>query len=54
MSSAKESGTDQIGKVFIALPDGMRRCLVCDGVFTRQYASKHATVPCWVVIGSKR
>jgi hypothetical protein len=46
MSRAKESGTDQIGKLFIALPDGRRQCLVCDGVFTRQYASEHANVPC--------
>jgi hypothetical protein len=38
---------DQPGKVFVALRDGMRRCLVCDGAFTRQSASEHANVPCW-------
>lgn len=27
---------DNAGKVFIALGHGMRRCLICDGVFTHQ------------------
>jgi len=38
--------TDQIGKVFIALSQDMRECLICDGVFTRRGASEHAKVVC--------
>jgi hypothetical protein len=29
---------DQIGKVFVVLAQDVRRCLICDGVFTRQGA----------------
>jgi hypothetical protein len=35
-----------IGKVFIALGNGMRQCLICDGVFTTQGAAAHAGVAC--------
>jgi hypothetical protein len=37
---------DQIGKVFAAVGQGKRRCLICDGEFTRQTASEHANVLC--------
>jgi hypothetical protein len=37
---------DQIGKVFIALGQDMRKCLICDGVFTRQNSAEHANVSC--------
>ena len=39
-------GTDQVGKVFIALGRGLRQCLVCEGVFARRAASEHSTVLC--------
>jgi hypothetical protein len=35
-----------IGKVFIALGKGMRQCLICDGVFTREGAAAHAGTVC--------
>src|ERR1700758_1324376 len=40
------SHRDQPGKVFTAETDGMRRCMVCEELFTQQEASKHSTVPC--------
>jgi hypothetical protein len=36
-----------IGKIFVALSQDMRRCLICDGVFTRQGAAEHAVTPCY-------
>ncbi len=44
---------DQIGKVFMALGQDLRQCLMCDGVFTRQAASKHSTMPCTLGIDMK-
>ena len=38
--------TDQVGKVFIVVGKRVRKCLVCEGFFTRRAASEHATVPC--------
>jgi hypothetical protein len=38
---------DQIGKVFLAVGRGVRKCLVCEQHFTRQAASEHATVDCY-------
>jgi hypothetical protein len=38
---------DRVGKVFVALSDGMRLCLICEGVFTRQAAAEHARTVCY-------
>jgi hypothetical protein len=38
--------TDQIGKVFIVVGQDVRRCLVCEQLFTRRASAEHATVPC--------
>jgi len=38
--------TDQVGKVFIVVGHRVRRCLVCEELFTRRAASEHATAPC--------
>lgn len=38
--------TDQVGKVFIIVGLSVRKCLVCEELFTRRSASEHATVPC--------
>jgi len=38
--------TDQVGKVFIVVGQRVRRCLVCEELFTRRTASEHMTVPC--------
>jgi hypothetical protein len=41
--------TDQIGKVFVVVGQNVRRCLVCEQLFTRRTASEHAKVAChWV------
>ena len=41
--------TDRIGKVFIVVGQNVRKCLVCEQLFTRQAASEHAEVAChWV------
>jgi hypothetical protein len=40
------SSDEVIGKVFIALGKGMRQCLICDGVFTKEGAAAHAGAPC--------
>ncbi len=44
---------DQIGKVFVALVQDMRRCLVCEQLFTRRAASEHAAVTCMPCINMK-
>jgi hypothetical protein len=38
--------SDQLGKVFVALSQDMRQCLICERVFTRRAASEHAKVAC--------
>jgi hypothetical protein len=45
--------TDQIGKVFIFVGQGVRKCLVCEQFFTRRTASQHARVVCTPGIGMK-
>jgi len=47
---AASTSLDRIGKVFVALGQGMRRCFICDGVFTTRQAAEHATAPCCVVL----
>jgi hypothetical protein len=37
---------DQAGKVF-RVERGMRRCMVCEALFTRDSAAQHAKVACW-------
>jgi hypothetical protein len=51
----RETGSarsDQIGKVFLVVGQDVRRCLICEQLFTRRAASEHATVPC--VLGFAR
>jgi hypothetical protein len=38
--------TDQVGKVFVVVGQRVRKCLVCEELFTRRTASEHVTVPC--------
>ncbi len=38
--------TDLIGKVFVAVGQDVRKCLVCERLFTRRAASEHAKVAC--------
>ncbi len=37
---------DQVGKVFIVVGQRVRRCAICEQLFTRRATSEHATVPC--------
>jgi hypothetical protein len=38
---------DQIGKVFIALGEDKRKCLICDDVFNLQGAAEHSEMLCF-------
>ena len=38
--------TDTVGKPFLVIAGGIRRCLCCDGLFTREEAPLHAQMPC--------
>ena len=43
----QQSRNDEvIGKIFVALSQDMRQCLICDGVFTKQGAAAHAGTVC--------
>jgi hypothetical protein len=44
--SADSTRTDQIGKVFFALSQNRRECLICECVFTRKDAADHADTIC--------
>jgi hypothetical protein len=49
----QRSGSDgMIGKIFVALSQDTRQCLICDGVFTWQGAAAHAGVACQPSIGN--
>ena len=41
---------DRTGKVFAIIGNGMRLCLICEGVFARQSAREHARVPCRLAV----
>jgi hypothetical protein len=45
----KETQIETVGKVFIVVR-GMRRCLICDRVFTPSETAEHASVPCYSVL----
>jgi hypothetical protein len=46
-TSASSVRLDQTGKAFMVLCQGMRQCLVCDEIFTRQAAAAHAVTVCY-------
>lgn len=46
-AGALSASTDQIGKVFVVVR-GMRRCLICERVFTPTRAIRHAENPCYL------
>jgi hypothetical protein len=43
---ASSAPSDQIGKVFIVVGEDVRKCLICDGVFTKQGSAAHADAVC--------
>lgn len=38
--------SDQTGKLFLVVGQDVRRCLVCEQLFTRQASAEHAKVAC--------
>jgi hypothetical protein len=46
--------SDRVGKVFVALSQDMRQCLICDGVFTKQGSAAHADAACHPSEGNSR
>jgi len=38
---------DRIGKPFLVMAGNIRKCLVCDELFTRQEAPRHSRVVCY-------
>ncbi len=38
---------DRIGKPFLVIAGNIRKCLVCEELFTRLEAPRHATVVCY-------
>ncbi len=41
---------DRIGKAFVVVGRNVRRCLVCEELFTRRTASEHAEVDCYPLL----
>jgi hypothetical protein len=37
---------DHVGKVFVAVASGMRKCLICGSLFTWRGADEHGTTVC--------
>lgn len=37
---------ETVGKVFVALADCIRKCLICEKVFSRQASFEHSKFPC--------
>jgi hypothetical protein len=42
----EDNSADVVGKVFIAVSQDVRRCLICDGVFTTRGAAEHTRTIC--------
>jgi hypothetical protein len=37
---------ESVGKVFVVISDGTRKCLVCNQLFARQESFEHSKVTC--------
>ncbi len=46
--------TDQVGKVFVVVGQRVRKCLVCEELFTRRASAEHATVACYPTVPDVR
>jgi hypothetical protein len=42
---------DVVGKVFIAVSQDVRRCLICESLFTRRGAAEHTRAVCHPAAG---
>jgi hypothetical protein len=47
MKPAAVVQSDVVGKPFLVLGQGVRKCLVCEQLFTRKEAPAHAKVICY-------
>jgi hypothetical protein len=47
VQGAGSTRTDQTGMVFIVIGQGVRKCLVCEELFTRRASAEHAATPCY-------
>lgn len=45
---------DQVGKVFIVVGQRVRKCLVCEELFTRRASADHAKVICFPTVSDVR
>jgi hypothetical protein len=43
---AAAASADRIGKVFLVVGQDVRKCLVCEQLFTRRASAEHAKVAC--------
>jgi hypothetical protein len=52
-SCTETAGSDQLGKVFL-VRGGMRKCLICEQLFSLGGAAEHATAICTRSIANKQ
>jgi hypothetical protein len=46
--------TDQVGKVFVVVGQRVRKCLVCEELFTRRASAEHSKVICYPAVPDAR
>lgn len=46
--------TDQVGKAFIVVCRGVRKCVICDELFTWRASAEHAKVACYPAVPGVR
>jgi hypothetical protein len=46
--------TDQVGKVFVVVGQRVRKCLVCEELFTRRASAEHSKVICYPAVPDVR
>ena len=46
--------TDQVGKVFVVVGQRVRKCLVCEELFTRRASAEHSKVICYPAVSGVR
>ena len=51
---ATSARTDQVGKVFIVVGERVRKCLVCEELFTRRASAEHSKVICYPAVPDVR
>jgi hypothetical protein len=46
-SPSASTSDDRIGKPFLVVAGNIRKCLVCEELFTREQAPRHSRVVCY-------